>query len=218
MLPPSRHIYRPSVSVQLILIKRVLWISISLFSFHICRGLRIMSSRIVPTTIIGPKGLLRDSLASLLGGYSYRVTDSCHTAADMPVPLEDECPRMVLLTTRTVDLTVAECANVRRTCQNCKIVAVLENFLDEDFQKLAHSAIDACVPLDVSQDVLTRTLDLVMSGAGRIIVLADEPCLSISPSGKAQQEADSGIGPSSGGPFPRNLSDTGKGAKTHGRA
>jgi DNA-binding NarL/FixJ family response regulator len=167
-----------------------------------------MSSRIVPTTIIGPKGLLRDSLVSLLGGYSYRVTDSCHTAADMPIPLKEEDPRMVLLTTRTVDLTVAECANVRRTCQNCKIVAVLENLLDEDFQKLAHSAIDGCVPLDVSQDVLTGTLDLVMSGAGRIIVLADEPCLSISPSGKGQQKADSGIGPSSGGPSRQSLSDT----------
>src|ERR1700746_1384723 len=101
-------------------------ISISLFSFRIAGGLRIMSSRIVPTTIIGPKGLLGDSLPSLLGGYSYRVTDSCHTAADMPVPSEEESPRMVLLTSRTVDLTVAECANVRRMCQNCKIVAVLE--------------------------------------------------------------------------------------------
>src|ERR1700740_282094 len=158
-----------------------------------------MSSRIVPTTIIGPKGLLRDSLVSLLGGYSYRVIDSCHTAADMPVPSEEKSPRMVLLTTRTVDLTVAECANVRRMCQNCKIVAVLENFLDEDFQKLAHSTIDGCVPLDVSQDVLTRTLDLVMSGAGRIIVLADEPCLHISPPGNGQK-ADCGIGPSSGNP------------------
>jgi DNA-binding NarL/FixJ family response regulator len=166
-----------------------------------------MSSRIVPTTIIGPKGLLRDSLASLLGGYSYRVTDSFHTAADMPLPAEEDGPRMVLLTARTVDLTVAECANVRRICQNCKIVAVLENLQDEDFQKLAHSAIDGCVPLDVSQDVLTRTLDLIMSGAARIIVLADEPCLNISPSGDGQK-ADSGIGPSSGDPSGQNLSDT----------
>jgi DNA-binding NarL/FixJ family response regulator len=166
-----------------------------------------MSSRIVPTTIIGPKGLLRDSLASLLGGYSYRVTDSFHTAADMPLPSEEDGPRMVLLTARTVDLTVAECANVRRICQNCKIVAVLENLQDEDFQKLAHSAIDGCVPLDVSQDVLTRTLDLIMSGAARIIVLADEPCLNISPSGDGQK-ADFGIGPSSGDPSGQNLSDT----------
>ena len=166
-----------------------------------------MSSRIVPTTIIGPKGLLRDSLASLLGGYSYRVTDSCHTAADMPVPSDEESPRMVLLTTRTVDLTVAECADVRRICPNCKIVAVLENLQDEDFQKLAHSAIDGCVPLDVSQDVLTRTLDLVMSGAARIIVLADEPCLHISPPGDGHK-ADSSVGPSNGGPSRQNLSDT----------
>jgi DNA-binding NarL/FixJ family response regulator len=165
-----------------------------------------MSSRIVPTTIIGPKGLLRDSLASLLGGYSYRVTDSCHTAADMPVPLEEDSPRMVLLTTRNVDLTVAECASVRRICPNCKIVAVLEHLLDEDFQKLAHSAIDGCVPLDVSQDVLTRTLDLVMSGAARIIVLADEPCLHISPPGDGQK-ANPGIGPGDSGPSRPNLSD-----------
>jgi two-component system, NarL family, nitrate/nitrite response regulator NarL len=166
-----------------------------------------MSSRSVPTTIIGPKGLLRDSLVSLLGSYSYRVTDSCHTAADMPVPSEEESPRMVLLTARTVDLTVAECANVRRTCRNCKIVAVLKNLQDEDFQKLARSALDGCVPLDVSQDVLTRTLDLVMSGAARTIVLADEPCLHIPPSGDGQK-ADSGVGPSNGGPSRPNLSDT----------
>jgi len=165
-----------------------------------------MSSRTVPTTIIGPKGLLRDSLASLLGGYSYRVTDSRDTAADMPVPPEEETPRMVLLTGRTVDQTVAECANVRRICRNCKIVAVLEHFLDEDFQKLAHSAIDGCVPLDVSQDVLTRTLDLVMSGAARIIVLADELGFSISPSGDGQK-ADSSIQPSSDGPSQQSFSD-----------
>jgi DNA-binding NarL/FixJ family response regulator len=167
-----------------------------------------MSSRVVSTTIISPKGLLRDSLAHLLGGYSYRVTDSCDAAADMQIPPEEDSPRMVLVTGRSVDLTVAECANVRRIFPNCKIVAVLENLLDEDFQNLAHSAIDGCVPLDVSQDVLTQTLDLVMSGAGRIIVLADEPCLSISPSGKGQQKADFSIQPSSDGPSPQNLSDT----------
>ena len=166
-----------------------------------------MSSRVVPTTIIGPKGLLRDSLAHLLGGYSYRVTDSCDAAADMQIPPEEDSPRMVLLTGRSVDHTVAECANVRRICRNCKIVAVLEHFLDEDFEKLAHSAIDGCVPLDISQDVLTQTLDLVMSGAGRIIVLADETCVHISPPGDGQK-ADAGIGPGNGGPSRQNLSDT----------
>jgi two-component system nitrate/nitrite response regulator NarL len=148
-----------------------------------------MPSRNVRTTIIGPKGLLRDSLASLLGGYSYRVTDSHHTAADMPIPPEEEGPCLVLLTVRTVDVAVAEGAVIRQTCPSCKIVGLLEEILDEDFPKLAHSSIDGCVPLDVSEEVLTRTLDLAMAGAARFVVLADQPRLSTSPSAEGQQKA-----------------------------
>jgi two-component system, NarL family, nitrate/nitrite response regulator NarL len=156
-----------------------------------------MPSRNVRTTIIGPKGLLRDSLASLLGGYSYRVTDSHHTAADMPSPPEEEGPCLVLLTVRTVDVAVAECAVIRQVCPNCKIVGLLEEILDEDFPKLVHSPIDGCVPLDVSAEVLTRTLDLAMSGAARFVVLADQPCLSTSPSAEGQQKASPNSGRSS---------------------
>jgi two-component system, NarL family, nitrate/nitrite response regulator NarL len=154
----------------------------------------------VPTTIIGPKGLLRDSFASLLGGHSYQVTGSHHAAADMPSPSEGEGPRLVLLTVvRTVDVAVAECAAIRQTCPNCKIVGLLEEIHDEDFQKLAHSPIDGCVPLDVSEDVLIRTLDLAMSGAARFVVLADEPDLSAPPSAEGQQKPDPNSGPSSDG-------------------
>lgn len=156
-----------------------------------------MPSRNVRTTIIGPKGLLRDSLASLLAGYSYRVTDSYHAAADMPSPPEEEGPCLVLLTVRAVDVAVAECAVIRHTCPNCKIVGLLEEILDEDFSKLLHSSIDGCVPLDVSEEVLTRTLDLAMSGAARFVVLADQPRLSAAPSAEAQQKADINSGPSS---------------------
>jgi two-component system, NarL family, nitrate/nitrite response regulator NarL len=166
------------------------------FNFVSCVS---MPSHNIPTTIIGPKVLLRDSLASLLGGYSYRVTDSHHTAADMPLPAEEEGLRLVLLTVRTVDAAVAECTAIRQTCPNCKIVGLLEEILDEDFRKLAHSPIDGCVPLDVSQDVLTRTLDLVMSGAARFVVLADEPRLSTSPSEGGRQKPDPNSGPSSDG-------------------
>jgi two-component system nitrate/nitrite response regulator NarL len=156
-----------------------------------------MPSRNVRTTIIGPKGLLRDSLASLLGGYSYRVTDSHHTAADMPSPPEGEGPCLVLLTVRAVNVAVAECAVIRQTCPNCKIVGLLEEILDEDFSKLLHSSIDGCVPLDVSEKVLTRTLDLAMSGTARFVVLADQPPLSALPSAEVQQKADPDSGPSS---------------------
>src|SRR5581483_4342653 len=140
-----------------------------------------MSSRTVPTSIVGPKGLLRDSLASLLGAYSYRVTDSHETAADITPPADEEGPRMVLLTMRTVPIALAEAALARRTCPNCKVVALLEDIPGEGFWKLAHSDIDGCVPLHVSQDILTRTLDLVMSDAARIIVFAEDHPLYVSP-------------------------------------
>jgi two-component system nitrate/nitrite response regulator NarL len=161
--------------------------------------LRIMPSRNVLTTVVGPKGLLRDSLTSLLGGYSYRVTDSHHTAADIPSPQEEEGPRLVLLIARAADVAVTECAAIRQTSPNCKIVGLLEEILDEDFQKLAHSPIDGCVPLDVSQDVLTRALDLVVSGAARFIVLADRSRLSTSPSAEGQQTLDPNSGSSGDG-------------------
>jgi two-component system nitrate/nitrite response regulator NarL len=134
-----------------------------------------MSSRSVPTTIIGPKGLLRDSLASLLDGYSYRVTDCYDSAASMSRPSEEEGARIVLLTVRSMELATGEATRVRQICPNCKIVALLEEILGDDLDKLAHSAIDGYVPLHVSQDVLTRTLDLVMSDSARIVVLADDP-------------------------------------------
>ncbi len=161
-----------------------------------------MSSRNVLTTVVGPKGLLRDSLTSLLGSYSYRVTDSHHTAADIPSPPEEEGPRLVLLIARAADVAVTECAAIRQTSPHCKIVGLLEEILDEDFQKLAHSPIDGCVPLDVSEDVLTRALDLIMSGAARFIVLADRSRLSTSPSAEGQQTLDPNSGSSGDGQSP----------------
>jgi two-component system nitrate/nitrite response regulator NarL len=137
-----------------------------------------MSSRSVPTTIIGPKGLLRDSLASLLDGYSYRVTDCYECAASMSRPPEEEGARIVLLTVRSMELAIGEATRVRQICANCKIVALLEDILGDDLERLAHSAIDGYVPLHVSQEVLTRTLDLVTSDSARIVVLADDPRMS----------------------------------------
>jgi two-component system nitrate/nitrite response regulator NarL len=137
-----------------------------------------MSSRSVPATIIGPKGLLRDSLASLLDGYSYRVTDCYDCAASMSRPPEEEGARIVLLTVRTMELAIGEATRIRQICPNCKIVALLEDVLGDDLDRLAHSAIDGYVPLHVSQEVLTRTLDLVTSDSARIVVLADDPRVS----------------------------------------
>jgi two-component system nitrate/nitrite response regulator NarL len=92
----------------------------------------------------------------------------------MQRPPEEEGARIILLTVRSMELAMAEATRVRQICPNCKIVALLEDILGDDLEKLAHSAVDGYVPLHVSQDVLTRTLDLVMSDSARIVVLADD--------------------------------------------
>jgi two-component system nitrate/nitrite response regulator NarL len=157
-----------------------------------------MSSRSVPTTIVGPKGLLRDSLASLLDGYSYRVTECHDSTASMSQPPEEEGARIVLLTVRTMDFAVSEATRVRQICPNCKVVALLEDSLGDNLEKLVHSAIDGYIPLHVSQDVLTRTLDLVMADSARIVVLTDDPRVSTVPTA-GEQKNDAGP-PPGGGP------------------
>jgi two-component system nitrate/nitrite response regulator NarL len=149
-----------------------------------------MSSRSVPTIIIGPKGLLRDSLVSLLDGYSFRVTDCYDCAANMSRPPEEEGARIVLLTVRSMELAIGEATRVRQICPNCKIVALLEDILGDDLDKLAHSAIDGYVPLHVSQEVLTRTLDLVTSDSARIVVLADDPRVSTRPAVEIEHNSE----------------------------
>jgi two-component system nitrate/nitrite response regulator NarL len=132
-----------------------------------------MSSRNIATTIIGPQGLLRDSLTSLIENHSYRVTGGHARAADMPGPPDDDGPRIVLVTVQSMDLAVSEAARVRATCPRCKIVVLLEHLNTEDLQMLANSQIDGCVPLHVSEGVLIQTLDLVNSDTVRVVVLAE---------------------------------------------
>jgi two-component system nitrate/nitrite response regulator NarL len=62
-----------------------------------------------------------------------------------------------------------------------KIVLLFEYASSEDFQKLLASEIDGCVPLFVSPDTLIRTLDVVMSGDGRVLIVSATQRSSIQP-------------------------------------
>jgi two-component system nitrate/nitrite response regulator NarL len=151
-----------------------------------------MSSRSVPTTLIGPKGLLRDSLASLLGGYSYRVSESLLHAADMQPPPSEEDRRLVVLMLATMEQAVTEALRVKQVAPSCKVVALLEELPGADIQKLANSAIDGCLPLQVSSEALTGTLDLVMADATRVVVLPEDPRLPTSHAADRHQTGSSG--------------------------
>jgi two-component system, NarL family, nitrate/nitrite response regulator NarL len=151
----------------------------------------------VATIIIEPHLLVREALDSLMEGHSYRVVCGVGSLADIPSPsIAGNGPKLVILGEQSVDDAVRQSADIRRLWPDSKIVLLFEYASPDDFHRLLVSEIDGCVPLFVSPDTLISTLDVVMSGDGRVLILSASQRASIQPAmpgEKHQTEAkDSG--------------------------
>jgi hypothetical protein len=142
--------------------------SISFFAHH--WQLRIMPSRnVLLATVVGPKCLLRDSLTSLLGGYSYRVTASHHTAADIPSPPGGRSAVGAAHRAR------GGCRGDRVRRHQTDVTELQDRRPSGGNSGRGFSEACAFASLDVSQYVLTRALDLVMSGIWPTIAVSSRP-------------------------------------------
>jgi two-component system nitrate/nitrite response regulator NarL len=102
--------------------------------------------------------------------------------ADIPSPsIAGNGPKLVILGEQSVDDAVRQSADIRRLWPDSKIVLLFEYASPDDFHKLLASEIDGCVPLFVSPDTLISTLDVVMSGDGRVLILSASQRASIQP-------------------------------------
>lgn len=136
----------------------------------------------IATIIIEPHLLVREALDSLMDGHSYRVVCGVGSLADIPNPsVAGNGPKLVILGEQSIDDAVLQSADVRKMWPDSKIVLLFEYATSEDFQKLLASEIDGCVPLFVSPDTLIRTLDVVMSGDGRVLIVSATQRSSIQP-------------------------------------
>jgi two-component system nitrate/nitrite response regulator NarL len=136
----------------------------------------------IATIIIEPHLLVREALDSLMEGHSYRVVCGVGSLADIPSPsIAGNGPKLVILGEQSVDDAVRQSADIRRLWPDSKIVLLFEYASPDDFQKLLVSEIDGCVPLFVSPDTLISTLDVVMSGDGRVLILSASQRASIQP-------------------------------------
>jgi two-component system nitrate/nitrite response regulator NarL len=136
----------------------------------------------IATIIIEPHLLVREALDSLMDGHSYRVVCGAGSLADIPNPaVAGNGPKLVILGEQSIDDAVLQSAEVRKMWPDSKIVLLFEYASSEDFQKLLASEIDGCVPLFVSPDTLIRTLDVVMSGDGRVLIVSATQRSSIQP-------------------------------------
>src|ERR1700712_4386271 len=116
-----------------------------------------MSSRSVSTIIVEHQLLVRDGLSSLLSAFSYRVTQSINSAADLQVDPEllDE-RHLVILGAGAVSNAVGEASLIRTQLPECKIVLLFETMSGSDFQLLIDSEIDGCVPMLVPGDLFLQ--------------------------------------------------------------
>lgn len=139
-----------------------------------------MPLRNISTIIVDPHMLVREGLTSLIANYSYRVVGSYNSAEDIQeTAFANEGEKLVILGAQAVDRAITEADRIRKLWPDGKIVLLLERISAEDFQKLFSSTIDGCIPLYVSQEVLARTLDLVMADDARIMVVTEVPRSSV---------------------------------------
>jgi two-component system nitrate/nitrite response regulator NarL len=132
-----------------------------------------MSSRSVSTVIVEHQLLVRDGLSSLLSAFSYRVTNSVGSAAELHRGDERNSDRklVVLGTGSSVPEAIKEAALIRGIFSDCKIVLLFEAMTASEFQLLVDSEIDGCVPMFVPGDLFVQTLDMVMMDHARVMLM-----------------------------------------------
>ena len=131
-----------------------------------------MTGRIA-TIIIEPYLLVREALDSLMEGHAYRVVCAVGSIPEIGGPsVAGTAIKLVILGEQTVDDAVSGAAYIRKLWPECKIVLLYESASTDDVQKLLASELDGCVPLLVSPDTLIKTLDVVVSGDARVMVMA----------------------------------------------
>jgi two-component system, NarL family, nitrate/nitrite response regulator NarL len=140
-----------------------------------------MTARIA-TIIIEPHSLVRGALEDLMEGSAYRVVFAVGSIAEIGGPsVGGNAIKLAILGAQNVDDAVSSSADIRKLWPDSKIVLLYESASDDDVQILLASGLDGCVSLLVSPATLLKTLDVVVIGDARVMVMAGAHRHSIQP-------------------------------------
>jgi len=141
------------------------------------------------TIVIEPRSLVREALVSLMASHSYQVVGSFASTADIENTVRvADAPRLVILGALPVDEAVSAAGSIRKRWPETKIILLFDRASSADFQKLLASEIDGCIPLFASPDTLVGTLQQIIAGDLRVLVLKTEASSMARPTG--WQEGD----------------------------
>ena len=133
----------------------------------------------ITAIVIEPRSLVREALVSLLAVQSYQVVGSVASAADIDNSLHVvAAPKLVILGALPADEAISAAGSIRRLWPKAKIILLFDHASSADFHKLLASEIDGCIPLFASPDTLADTLQKVITGDLRILVLKIEASAS----------------------------------------
>jgi len=150
----------------------------------------------IATIVIEPRSLVRGALVSLMANHSYQVVGSFASTTDVEnMLLAAEAPRLVILGALPANEVASAAASIRNRWPKTKIILLFDRASSADFQKLLASGIDGCVPLFASPDTLVGTVQQIITGDLRILVLKTETSPMACPTGWQKENDDLGLAP-----------------------
>ena len=162
----------------------------------------------IATIVIEPRSLVRGALVSLMANHSYQVVGSFASTTDVENSLlAAEAPRLVILGALPADEVASAAASIRNRWPKTKIILLFDRASSADFQKLLASGIDGCVPLFASPDTLVGTVQQIIAGDFRILVLKTETSPMPDPAGR--QEKGDELSLASNNPAPSSDTEIG---------
>jgi two-component system nitrate/nitrite response regulator NarL len=127
------------------------------------------------TIVVEPRLLFREGLKSLMADTVYHIVSDFASSAEISgaSTMSDE-PQLVILGAPFADSALTEAVAIRKLLPKSKIVLLYESVSPPDLEKLRQSQINGCVSSSVSFETLVSTLDLIMGGDARALVLRNE--------------------------------------------
>ena len=125
----------------------------------------------IATLIIEPRSLVCEGLVSLMASHSYHVVCGVASTADIDSSLlVADVPRLVILGALPAEEATTAASCIRKLWPETKIILLFERASSTDYQNWQASEIDGCIPLSVSTDVLTGTLQRILEKDLKILL------------------------------------------------
>ena len=127
--------------------------------------------KLVTTLIVEPRSLVREGLVSLMASHSYHVIGGVASPADIDNSVvAAEAPRLVILGALPAEEVTTTASCIRRRWPDTKVVLLFERASSTEHQNWQASELDGCIPLSVSPEVLTGTLQRILDGDLKILL------------------------------------------------